>query len=282
MAIKRYNPITAGRRIMSVDMRVDVTAKAPFKPLIKRRKKNSGRNNQGKITVRHRGGGARQFVRLIDWKQNRFGISGTVQTIEQDPIRGARIALLAYTDGEKRYILVPDGVHVGDHLMSSNLKEGAEIKVGNRLPLVYLPIGTAICNIELDPGKGGQMVRGAGALASLVAIEGDFASIKLPSGEIRNVRKECLATIGQISNPDWRLVRWGKAGRVRHRGFRPTVRGKAMNPVDHPHGGGEARNSIGMKYPKTPTGRHALGVPTRRRKDSDALIVERRNKRKLK
>lgn len=280
MAIKRYNPTSAGRRIMSVDAHEDITVQKPHRALIVARKKQGGRNNQGKITVRHQGGGSRQFTRLIDWKQNKFGVPATVATIEYDPSRGARVALIVYKDGEKRYMLLPDGVKVGQTITSSNKKEGAEIAVGNRLPLEFLPIGTSICNVEMDPGKGGQIVRGAGAMASLMAIEGVFATVKLPSGEIRKVRKECLATIGQVSNPDWRLVRWGKAGRNRHRGIRPTVRGKAMNPVDHPHGGGEGRNPIGHPYPKTPTGKHALGVATRRQKASSALIITRRNSKK--
>ena len=280
MAIKRYNPTSAGRRIMSVDAHEDITVQKPHRALIVARKKHGGRNNQGKITVRHHGGGSRQFTRLIDWKQNKFGVPATVATIEYDPSRGARVALVVYKDGEKRYMLLPDGVKVGQTIMSSDKKEGAEIAVGNRLPLEFLPIGTSVCNVEMDPGKGGQIVRGAGAVAALMAIEGVFATVKLPSGEIRKVRKECLATIGQVSNQDWRLVRWGKAGRNRHRGIRPTVRGKAMNPVDHPHGGGEGRNPIGHPYPKTPTGKHALGVATRRQKASSVLIITRRNSKK--
>lgn len=266
---------------MSVDTRKDVTAKKPHRGLIVARKKHAGRNNQGKITVRHHGGGSRQFIRLIDWKQNKFGVPAVVATIEYDPARGARIALLNFIDGEKRYVLVPDGVKVGQKIVSSNQKDGAEIAVGNRLPLEFLPVGTSICSVEMDPGKGGQLVRGAGVMAALVAIEGNFATIKMPSGEVRKVRKECMATIGQVSNPDWRLVRWGKAGRMRHRGVRPTVRGKVMNPVDHPHGGGEGRNPIGHPFPKTPTGKHALGVQTRRKQASDALIVSRRNKKQM-
>ncbi len=279
MAIKRYNPTSAGRRISSVDMREDVTTNVPHRALLIARKNHAGRNNQGKITVRHHGGGSRQHIRLIDWKQEKYGVSATISTIEYDPKRGARIALVTYTDGEKRYVVIPEGVTVGTKIMSSNVKDGAEINVGNRLKLEFLPVGTGIFNLELDPGKGAQIVRGAGVMATLMAIEGMFATVKLPSGEVRKVRKECMASIGQVSNSDWRLVRWGKAGRSRHRGIRPTVRGKAMNPVDHPHGGGEARNPIGMKYPKTPTGKHALGVPTRRKKGSDALIIERRNKK---
>lgn len=277
MAIKRYRPTSAGRRISSVDARQDITVSKPHRGLIVARKKHAGRNNQGKITVRHHGGGSRQYIRLIDWKQNKYGVPATVSTIEYDPARGARIALVVYKDGDKRYVLVPDGVKVGQVIMSSDKKEGAEIVVGNRLRLEFLPIGSSICNVELDPGKGAQIVRGAGVMAALMAIEGVFATIKLPSGEIRKVRKECMATIGQVSNPDWRLVRWGKAGRMRHRGIRPTVRGKAMNPVDHPHGGGEGRNPIGHPFPKTPTGKHALGVRTRRKKASDAMIITRRN-----
>lgn len=201
-------------------------------------------------------------------------VPAKVQTIEYDPNRGARIALLAYADGEKRYVLAPQGMVVGSVVVAS-LEKG-EPDPGNRFPLSRIPVGMPVFNIELEPGQGGKMVRGAGAAATLLALEGDWATVRLPSGEMRRVLKGCMATIGSVSNPDWRLVRWGKAGRTRHRGIRPTVRGKAMNPVDHPHGGGEARNSIGLKAPKTPTGKKALGVKTRRKKPSDKFIVARR------
>ncbi|MEK7665647.1 MAG: 50S ribosomal protein L2 [Patescibacteria group bacterium] len=280
MPVKLYKKNTAGRRISSVDTFEDITCVKPVKALVRIKKKWSGRCNSGKITVRHQGAGARRFVRLIDWKQEKRDIPAIVKTIEYDPNRGARIALVTYKDGEKRYVLAPHGMKVGDVVLTSAKKEGAPIKVGNRMPLEFIPISMGIFNIELDPGKGGQMVRGAGNIATLVAVEGEFAMIRLPSGEIRRVLKACMATIGQVSNPDWGLIRWGKAGRMRHRGIRPSVRGKAMNPVDHPHGGGEAKNSIGLKHPKTPTGKPALGVKTRRRKASDAMIISRRAKKK--
>lgn len=279
MPIKQYKPITGGRRISSVDTFDDLTTNEPKKGLLKFQRKWAGRSTSGKITVRHQGGGARRFVRQLDFRQEKFGIPATVRTIEYDPNRGARISVVVYKDGEQRYQLAPHGQRVGDVVMSSQKKDEAPIKLGNRMPVEFIPVGMGIFNIELDPGKGGQMVRGAGNLATVVAIEGDFASIKLPSGEIRRLLKSCMATIGQVSNPDWGLIRWGKAGRMRHRGIRPSVRGKVMNPVDHPHGGGEAKNSIGLKHPKTPTGKPALGVKTRRRKASDAMIVARRSKK---
>jgi len=239
------------------------------------KKKFAGRSN-GKITVRHQGGGAKQRIRLVDAKRDKFEIPAKVATIEYDPNRGARIALLFYKDGEKRYIVAPIGLKVGDTVVSS--KQKGEIQTGNRFALEHIPVGIQLYDIELQPGKGAQLVRGAGATAQLMAVEGPYATIKLPSGEIRMVLKTCMATVGQTSNPDRRLIRWGKAGRTRHRGIRPTVRGKAMNPVVHPHGGGEARNSIGLKHPKTPSGKPALGVKTRRKKASDKLIIQRRKK----
>ncbi len=236
----------------------------------------AGRGSAGKINVRHRGGGSRTHVRVIDWKSEKLNIPAKVQTIEYDPNRGARIALLAYADGFKTYILAPHGLTVGMTVITS--KEKGEPTVGNRFPLEKIPVGMTVHNIELQPGAGGQIVRGAGTAAELLAIEGEHATLRLPSGEVRRVLKVCMATIGTVSNPDWGLVRWGKAGRSRWRGIRPTVRGKAMNPVDHPHGGGEGRNSIGLKHPKTPTGKPALGVKTRKEKQaSDKLIVRRRN-----
>ncbi len=275
MPVKRYKPTTPGRRISSVDTFEDVTSTKPVKKLTKTRKKFAGRT-KGKITVRHRGGGAKQRIRLIDFKRNKFDIPATIATIEYDPNRGARIALLNYADGEKRYMLAPVGLKVGDKVVSTQKK--GDIKVGNRFQLQSIPIGMQIYNIELKPGKGGQIVRGAGTMAQLMAVDGPYATIKLPSGEVRMVQRTCMATIGQTSNPDRRLIRWGKAGRTRHRGFRPTVRGKAMNPVDHPHGGGEGANPIGLKRPKTPTGKPALGVKTRRKGASDKLIIKRRKK----
>ncbi len=275
MPVKRYKPTTAARRISSVDTFEDVTRSKPERKLTMHRKQHAGRTN-GKITVRHRGGGARRRIRLIDFKRDKFEIPATVASIEYDPNRGARIALLHYTDGEKRYIIAPAGIGVGDQVISS--KEKGEIQTGNRFQLQHIPIGIEVCDIELAPGKGSQLVRGAGTNAQLMAVEGAYATIRLPSGEMRMVLKQCMATIGHVSNPDRRLIRWGKAGRTRHRGFRPTVRGKVMNPVDHPHGGGEGRNSIGLKRPKTPTGKPALGVKTRRKRPSERLIIKKRRK----
>lgn len=276
MPVKRYKPTTAGRRISSVDAFEDLTAQKPLKSLTIHKKKFAGRGNGGKITVRHRGGGAQQRIRLVDAKRDKFDVPAKVATIEYDPNRGARIALLFYRDGEKRYMIAPVGLSVGDTVISS--KQKGEIQTGNRFALEHIPVGIQVYDIELQPGKGAQLVRGAGSSAQLMAIEGPYATVKLPSGEIRMVLKQCMATVGQTSNPDRRLIRWGKAGRMRHRGIRPTVRGKAMNPVDHPHGGGEARNSIGLKHPKTPSGKPALGVKTRRKQASDKLIIQRRKK----
>ncbi len=275
MPIKNYKPTTAGRRKSSVQSFADVTSAKPLKSLLFARKQMAGRGAGGKITVRHRGGGSRTHVRIVDWKCTKFDIPAKVQTIEYDPNRGARLALLAYADGEKTYVLAPHGMTVGMTVITS--KEKGEPAVGNRFPLEKIPVGMQVFNLELQPGAGGQVVRGAGTAAELLAIEGDHATLRLPSGEMRRVLKTCMATIGTVSNPDWGLVRWGKAGRSRWRGIRPSVRGKAMNPVDHPHGGGEARNSIGLKHPKTPTGKPALGVKTRKKKASDKMIVRRRN-----
>jgi large subunit ribosomal protein L2 len=275
MGVKRYKPTTPGRRLSSVDDFKDVTRSKPLKKLTKTRKKFAGRT-KGKITVRHRGGGAKQRVRLVDFKRDKFDIPAKVASIEYDPNRGARIVLLHYADGEKRYMLAPIGLKVGDSVVSS--KEKGEIQTGNRFELQNIPAGMQVYNIELNPGRGGQIVRGAGTSAQLMAVEGAYATIRLPSGEVRMVPRKCMATIGQTSNPDRRLIRWGKAGRTRHRGIRPTVRGKAMNPVDHPHGGGEGSNPIGMKRPKTPTGKPALGVKTRRKRSSEKLIIKRRKK----
>lgn len=275
MPVRKYNPTTPGRRISSVDAFSDITKSSPEKKLTKFRKKWAGRTN-GKITVRHKGGGARRRIRLLDSKRTKFDIPAKVAAIEYDPGRGARLALLHYADGEKRYMLAPQGLKVGAQVISSQ-KRG-EIKAGNRYPLELIPVGIPVHDIELQPGKGGQMARGAGASVQIMAVEGPYATLKLPSGEIRQVSKRCLATIGHVSNPDYRLIRWGKAGRSRHRGIKPTVRGKVMNPCDHPHGGGEGSNPIGLKRPKTPTGKPALGVKTRRKKASDNLILQRRKK----
>lgn len=273
MPVKRYKPTTPGRRISSVDTFEDVTTDKPHKKLTIKRKKFAGRT-KGKITVRHRGGGAKQRIRLVDFKREKFDIPATVATIEYDPGRGARIALLNYADGAKRYMLAPTGLKVGDKVVSS--KKRAAVTPGNRYPLDQIPEGMHVYNIELQPGKGGQLARGAGSSVQIMAVEGSLATLKLPSGEIRQVSRLCMATIGQASNPDRRLIRWGKAGRTRHRGIKPTVRGKAMNPVDHPHGGGEGRNPIGLKRPKTPTGKPAMGVKTRRKGASDKFILQRR------
>ena len=278
MAIKVYKPTTPGRRKMSVVSSEDITRSKPEKKLTVGLKKRQGRS-KGKITVRHRGSGARKQYRIIDFKRDRYDEVATVRTIEYDPNRNARIALIQYEDGEKRYMIASLGLKVDDTVVSSN--EKVDIKMGNRMPLERIPAGTGVYNVERSPGRVAVMVRAAGTLATLQAIEGKFAQLKMPSGEIRLVRKECSATVGQVSNPDHRLIRWGKAGRMRHRGIRPTVRGKVMNPVDHPHGGGEGSQPIGMKYPKTPWGKPALGVPTRnKKKASSKLIIKSRKKKK--
>ncbi len=280
MPIKVYKPVTKGRRISSVQDFSDITRDEPEKSLIVSRKEYAGRTG-GKITVRHKGGGVKQYVRIVDFKREKYDIPARVDSIEYDPNRGARISLLVYKDGEKRYIVAPDGLKVGETIVSS--KTDAEVKVGNRLPLSKVPVGMMVHCVELEPGKGGQLARGAGNSIQLLAQEGRFATLRLPSGEMRNVPQDCLATIGTVSNPDWHLVRWGKAGRMRLRGIKPTVRGKVMNPVDHPHGGGEGKHPIGMKYAKTKWGKHALGVKTRKpNRGSDKLILERRNRKKAK
>jgi large subunit ribosomal protein L2 len=280
MPIKKYRPVTKGRRNSSVQDFSDITKSKPEKSLTRIKKEKAGRTN-GKLTVRHKGAGNKKFLRDVDRIRNKYDIPARVATIEYDPNRGARLALLVYQDGEKRYIIAPDGVKTGDVLVSSLTKK-VEIVPGNRLPLEKLPVGITVHSVELQPGKGGQLAHGAGAGVQIMAVEGGRATLKLPSGEIRMVSKTCSATIGSVSNPDWRLIRWGKAGRMRHRGIRPTVRGKVMNPVDHPHGGGEGSNPIGLKKgPKTPWGKKALGVKTRKsKKASNALIVSRRKKKK--
>ncbi len=274
MPIKQYKPVTKGRRLSSVQDFSDITTNEPEKSLISFRKSQAGRSN-GKITVRHQGGGNRNYTREIDFVRSRYDIPAKIVTIEYDPSRGARIGLIHYADGVKSYILLPFGSKVGDAVISS--KTEAEISVGNRLPLEKIPVGTQVHAVELNPGQGAKMARAAGALVSFMAIEGDTAILKMPSGEVRKVPKSCSATIGTVSNPDWHLVRWGKAGRMRHRGIKPTVRGTAMNPVDHPHGGGEGKHPIGMKFAKTKWGKHALGVKTRRaHRSSDRHILTRR------
>ncbi|MDO8626225.1 MAG: 50S ribosomal protein L2 [Candidatus Magasanikbacteria bacterium] len=276
MPIKVYKPTSPGRRKSSVDSFSDITKFKPEKSLITILKKNSGRNNQGRITVRHQGGGAKKMYRLVDFKQQKFNISATVEAIEYDPNRGARIALVKYTDNAKAYLLAPEGIAVGAKVMSS--EQTIEAKTGNRMPLEFIPGGLFIFNIELTPGKGGQIVRGAGLSAQLLGVEGKYANVKLPSGEIRMILKECAATIGVLSNPDRRLIRWGKAGRMRHRGIKPTVKGKNMNPVDHPHGGGEGHSPIGQKRgAMTVYGKKARGIKTRKpQKWSNKFIIQPR------
>ncbi|MDA1038147.1 MAG: 50S ribosomal protein L2 [bacterium] len=278
MPVRRYKPTTPGRRNSSVDTFSDITKKKPEKSLIKAKKQMAGRSRSGKISVRHRGGGSRRHIRLVDYKREKYGIPATVKAIEYDPNRGARLMLLVYVDGEKRYSIAPHNVTVGTVIVSQ--KSRGEITDGNRFPLEFIPAGMAVHDLELRPGQGGKLVRGAGTSAQVMAIEGKYATVKLQSGETRLLLKDCMATIGQTSNPDYRLIRWGKAGRTRHRGRRPVVRGKAMNPVDHPHGGGEGRTPIGLKRPKTPTGKAALGVRTRRNHSSDRFILQRRKNRK--
>jgi large subunit ribosomal protein L2 len=276
MPLKFYQPTTPGRRHASVDAFSDVTRNRPEKSLILIKKERAGRNALGRITVRHRGGGAKRFLRIVDFRENRYNIPAVVDSIEYDPNRTARIALVVYTDGVKRYILAPQSLKVGDTIVSS--QHAIKVEVGNRMPLAHIPVGISVYNVELFPGKGGQIARSAGTLVKVAALEGNDALLRLPSGEVRKVSKECLASIGEVSNPDSRHVRLGKAGRMRHLGIRPTVRGKVMNPVDHPHGGGEGRNPIGLKYPKTPWGKHALGVKTRKNQKSNKYIVQRRKK----
>ncbi|MFA6254932.1 MAG: 50S ribosomal protein L2 [Patescibacteria group bacterium] len=281
MPIRIYKPTTPGRRQTSVDTFSDITLKRPEKKLVMIKRKTGGRNASGKITVRHRGGGAKRFYRLIDYKQNKYDMPSTVEAIEYDPNRRARIALLKYQDGHKCYIIAPVDLKVGDQVISSTKR--TEIKPGNRMPLEHLPLGSLIYNIEISPGRGAQLVRTAGSVAKLMAVEGEYATIKMPSSEIRLISKKSLATLGQVSNPDAMHLRIGKAGRKRHMGIRPTVRGKVMNPVDHPHGGGEGHNPIGMKAPKTPWGKKALGVKTRKKnKYSNKFIVNRRRSKRKK
>ncbi|NLU35856.1 MAG: 50S ribosomal protein L2 [Clostridiales bacterium] len=274
MAIKKYKPTSPARRHMSVSAFEEITKKTPEKSLVVTLKRKAGRNVQGRITVRHRGGGAKRKYRIIDFKRDKDGVPAKVAAIEYDPNRSANIALLNYADGEKRYIISPHGLKVGDTVVSG---PDADIKVGNALPLRNIPVGTVIHNIELVAGKGGQLVRAAGNSAQLMAKEGDFAQIRLPSGEVRLVHAECRATIGQVGNVDHENISIGKAGRKRHMGFRPSVRGSVMNPSDHPHGGGEGRSPIGMPSPVTPWGKPTLGYKTRKkRKKSDKYIIKRR------
>lgn len=280
MGIKKVKPTTPGRRQATFDDFSDITKKKPLKKLTKIKKKTGGRNSQGKITVRHHGGGTKRKYRFIDFKQNKFDIPAKVHSIEYDPNRGARIALICYADGEKRYIIAPEGLKVGDKIISSEKKQ--EIKTGNRVPLRYIPGGIEVYNVELVPGAGGKIARSAGNLVAMMdMIDEKSAQVKMPSGEIRLLDGNCLATIGKASNPDKRLIKLGKAGRSRHLGIKPTVRGSAMNPVDHPHGGGEGNQPIGLKGPKTPWGKKAFGVRTRNKnKWSSKLIIKRRKTKK--
>ncbi len=277
MSIKKFNPTSPARRFMSVSDFEEITKTKPEKSLVISLKSQAGRNNYGKITVRHRGGGHKRKYRIIDFKRDKVNIPAKVAAIEYDPNRTANIALLHYADGEKRYIISPNGLKVGDTIISS---EDADIKAGNALQLKNIPVGTLIHNIELKAGKGGQLVRSAGNAAQLMAKEGNYAQIRLPSGEVRQVRIECKATIGQVGNVEHEIISIGKAGRKRHMGIRPTVRGSAMNPVDHPHGGGEGKSPIGMPSPMTPWGKPALGLKTRDKKKASSKFIIKRRKEK--
>jgi large subunit ribosomal protein L2 len=274
MAIKVYKPTTPGLRGMTGYTFEEITKTKPERSLIVIRREMAGRNNQGKVTVRHRGHGNRQYIRIVDFKRNKFDIPAKVSAIEYDPNRTARLALLTYADGEKRYILCPLGLKVGDSVISG---PSVDIRPGNSMPISNIPVGTMVHNIEMKTGKGGQMVRTAGGAAQLLAKEGEYAQIRLPSGEVRLVSQVCYATIGQVGNLDHSNVKLGKAGRKRHMGIRPTVRGTAMSPRDHPHGGGEGRQPAGLKYSKTPWGKVARGLKTRRNKSTSKFIVRRRN-----
>ena len=275
MAVKRYKPTSPARRFMTVHAYDEITATKPERSLLEDQRKTGGRNNTGRITVRHIGGGNRRKYRIIDFKRDKTDIPATVKTIEYDPNRSANIALVCYADGAKRYILAPVGLNVGDKIISST---EADIKAGNALPLANIPVGTMVHNIEMQPGKGGQIARSAGMAAQLMAKEGRYATIKMPSGEMRYILLTCKATIGQVGNLEHEIIRIGKAGKTRHMGTRPTVRGVVMNPCDHPHGGGEGRSPIGHPGPLTPWGKPALGYKTRKhKKSSDKMIVSRIN-----
>lgn len=275
MAIKRYKPTSAARRFMTVHTYEEITETKPERSLVEDMRKSGGRNNQGKITVRHIGGGNRRKYRIIDFKRNKDGIAATVKSIQYDPNRSANIALLQYADGEKRYILAPVGLNVGDKVMSG---PEADIKAGNCLPFENIPVGTMVHNIELQPGKGGQIARAAGISAQLMAKEGAYATLKMPSGEMRLVSVKCRATIGQVGNVEHEIVSIGKAGKTRHMGVKPTVRGSVMNPNDHPHGGGEGKSPVGHAGPMTPWGKPALGYKTRKKKNvTDKFILKRIN-----
>ena len=277
MAIRNMKPTTNGQRGMSKLVNSEITTNKPEKSLLEVKSKNAGRNNQGKITVRHQGGGEKRKYRKIDFKRNKFDIVGTVATIEYDPNRSANIALINYVDGEKRYIIAPKGLKVGMKVVAG---ENVDIKTGNALPLMNIPEGTLVHNIELKPGKGAELARSAGASAQILGKEGKYVLVRLASGEVRKVLGTCMATVGEVGNEDYSLVKIGKAGRKRHMGVRPTVRGSVMNPNDHPHGGGEGRAPIGRSGPMTPWGKPALGYKTRKKKASDKLIVHSRKRKK--
>mgnify|MGYP000675945223 CR=1 FL=1 len=275
MAIRKINPTSPGQRGMTKSDYQEITCTTPEKSLLKSLKKTAGRNNTGRITCRHKGGGVKRTYRIIDFKREKFGVPATVKTIEYDPNRNVRISLVFYADGEKRYILTPEGLNVGDVIVSG---PETPVQTGNALPLELIPLGTIVHNIELTPGRGGVMVRSAGNAAQVMAKEGNYATLRLPSGEMRYVRIECKATIGTVSNTTNDIINIGKAGRKRHMGWRPTVRGSVMNPCDHPHGGGEGRSPIGRPSPVTPWGKPALGYKTRKNKKySDRFIIKRRN-----
>lgn len=277
MPVKTYKPTSPGRRGMTGLTFEEITSTDPERSLLRPLSKQAGRNAQGRVTVRHRGGGHKRQYRVIDFKRDKTDVSAKVKSIEYDPNRSARIALLVYADGEKRYIIAPLGLQVGDVVMSGN---DAEIRVGNALSLERIPLGTLVHNVELAPGRGGQIVRSAGTSAQLLAKEGEHVTLRLPSGEMRLVRKECMATVGQVGNVDHGNIKLGKAGRQRWLGYRPAVRGSAMTPRDHPHGGGEGRAPIGMPSPKSPWGKKTLGKKTRRNKATDKYVVRRRGKRR--
>ena len=274
MAIRNYKPTTNARRGMSTLINDEITTNKPEKSLLAPISKKAGRNNQGKITVRHQGGGEKRKYRIIDFKRNKFDIEGTVASVEYDPNRSSNICLINYADGEKRYILAPKGIKVGMKVISS---ENADIKLGNTLPIANIPVGTTVHNVELKPGKGGELARSAGSSVQILGREGNYVLVRLTSGEVRKVLGTCLATVGEVGNEDYGLVKLGKAGRKRHMGVRPTVRGSVMNSNDHPHGGGEGKAPVGRSGPMTPWGKPALGYKTRKKKASDKLIVRRRN-----
>jgi large subunit ribosomal protein L2 len=277
MPVKKYKPVTPSLRGMTGHTFEEITKSEPEKSLLVPRRGTGGRNVYGRVTVRHRGGGARRHIRIVDFKRDKRGIPARVAAIEYDPNRSARLALLHYVDGEKRYIIAPLDLRVGDTVLAG---PRAEIRPGNSLPISNIPVGTLVHNIELQEGRGGQMVRAAGGAAQLLAKEGEFAQVRLPSGEVRLVRQSCYATVGQVGNVENANIKLGKAGRKRHMGIRPTVRGSAMSPRDHPHGGGEGRQPIGMPGPKSPWGKPTLGAKTRRNKDTDKYIVRRRGKKR--